>query len=145
MMKSVGTALLGVGLMFAATSFNASSQDAARGVFQACEPEIKAHCSEVTPGEGRIFACMYAYEDKLSAKCSHAIDDLADAMDFLFANANEALAICAPDIEAQCSETEVGGGRILTCLSEKQDKVGAECKQVIDIFSEKFGLKDDGS
>ncbi|KZL28577.1 cysteine rich repeat-containing protein [Pseudovibrio sp. Ad37] len=150
MIKSLGAVLFGLGLLVAATGHNAIAQDtagknAAQGVFEACEPEIKSHCKEVTPGEGRIFACMYAYEDKLSKQCSTAIDDFADALDFFFANARQALAICAPDIEAQCSETAVGGGRVLTCLSEKQDKVGAECKEVIEVFSEKFGLKEKDS
>jgi hypothetical protein len=32
-------------------------------VTTACEPEIKAYCSQVTLGEGRLLACFYAHED----------------------------------------------------------------------------------
>ena len=42
-----------------------------------CEEELTTYCSEVTPGEGRILACMYAFEDKLSGKCEFALYDAA--------------------------------------------------------------------
>jgi len=30
-----------------------------------CEVELKTYCSEVTFGEGRILACLYAHNDKI--------------------------------------------------------------------------------
>src|SRR5258708_4103481 len=35
-------------------------------VMEACQADIKQFCANVTPGEGREFACLRAYEDKLS-------------------------------------------------------------------------------
>lgn len=140
MMKTIGTAVFCLGLLISAFSHGAVAQ-VPKGVLEACETERETFCREVTPGEGRLFACMYAYEDKLSKGCSKAIDDFADAMDYLFANANEALAVCAPDIEENCSEIAAGGGRILTCLAEKKAEVGKECQEVVEVFSERFGLK----
>ncbi|CTQ51792.1 Cysteine rich repeat [Roseibium album] len=119
---------------------SAFAQGPVVGVLEACETEISTYCAEVTPGDGRILSCMYAYEDKISDGCAASIVDLADALDFMFANAREAIAICAPDIEANCSNVEFGGGRVLTCLKENASKVSAECQPVVSSFSEKFGL-----
>ncbi len=42
-------------------------------VMEACETEITAYCSQVTPGEGRLLACFYAHEDKISGRCQYAV------------------------------------------------------------------------
>ena len=39
-----------------------------------CSHEIQTYCQDVTPGEGRIVACLQAYEDKVSAICRAALD-----------------------------------------------------------------------
>jgi len=36
---------------------------------EACKADIKQFCANVTPGEGREFACLKSYEDKISAGC----------------------------------------------------------------------------
>ena len=46
-------------------------------VARGCEKELTSYCSNVTPGEGRILACMYAHEDKLSGMCEYALYDAA--------------------------------------------------------------------
>ena len=42
-------------------------------VVNGCKVEIEKYCAQVTPGEGRVLACLFAYEDKLSAKCEYAL------------------------------------------------------------------------
>lgn len=37
-----------------------------------CRAEIKTYCKDVTPGEARILACLYAHEDKLPGRCRYA-------------------------------------------------------------------------
>lgn len=127
-------------LLMLFSGLSAYAQGPVAGVLEACETEISTYCADVTPGDGRILSCMYAYEDKISDGCAASIVDLADALDFMFANAREAIAICAPDIEAKCSGVEFGGGRILSCLKENASKVSDQCQPVISAFSEKFGL-----
>lgn len=120
----------------------AVAQGPVKGVLEACETEITTYCDEVTPGHGRMLSCMYAHEDKISDECAASIVDLADALDFLFANVGNAVALCAADIEANCSGVEFGGGRILSCLKANADKVSAECQPVVSSFSDQFGLND---
>jgi hypothetical protein len=44
---------------------------------------------------------------------------------------SEARAACATDIQALCAGVQPGGGRILACLKEHQDKVSDGCKQAV--------------
>ena len=46
-------------------------------VAKGCEKEFKMYCKDVTPGEGRGLACLYAHEDKLSGQCEYALYDAA--------------------------------------------------------------------
>ena len=35
-------------------------------VIEACQNEIDSFCNQVTPGGGRMLACFYAHENKLT-------------------------------------------------------------------------------
>lgn len=55
----------------------AAEQDLLQSVADGCKAEIDTYCSKVTPGQGRVLACLYAHGDKLSAKCEYALYDAA--------------------------------------------------------------------
>ncbi len=40
---------------------------------EGCQAEIETYCKDVTPGEARILACLYAHEDKLPERCLYAL------------------------------------------------------------------------
>src|SRR5512143_2371969 len=46
-----------------------------------CDKEIKMLCKDVTPGEGRVLACLYSFWDKLSDQCDNALFDAAVQLD----------------------------------------------------------------
>ncbi|SDR21218.1 cysteine rich repeat-containing protein [Pseudovibrio sp. Tun.PSC04-5.I4] len=141
MIKSIGTAVFSLGLLMMTFGQTAAAQEGpVQGMLEACQTEIETSCAKVNPGQGRLFACMYAYEDQVSDRCSKAIIDFADAMDYLFASANETMTVCAPDIEEKCSDVAFGGGRILSCLAEKKSDVTPQCQAAAAGFAERFGL-----
>ena len=111
---------------------NATSATQAQDVLKACEADIKTYCSQVTLGDGRLLACMYAHEDKISPECDVAIADAADQLDWFLSSVREALETCAPDIQKHCADVEAGQGRIYACLRIKKDKIGDDCKAVVD-------------
>lgn len=97
-----------------------------------CEKELTTYCKDVTPGEGRILACLYAHGDKVSGRCEYAVYDAAAqlqrAVSTLAYLANE----CDADFEKVCGKVELGEGRILTCLKENQAIVTPRCNQAMD-------------
>lgn len=85
----------------------------------------------MTLGEGRMLACFYAHEDKLSGQCQYALYDAAAQLERAISDLNYVATQCAADIESQCASVELGEGRILECLNSKPDVVSAPCKQAI--------------
>ncbi|MFW2367838.1 MAG: cysteine rich repeat-containing protein, partial [Desulforhopalus sp.] len=98
-------------------------EDFAKG----CEEELSSYCKDVTPGEGRILACLYAFEDKLSSRCEHALYDSMAKLSRTLTNFSYATGECAEDMVSLCSETVVGEGRVLDCLKQSKDKVSKQC------------------
>jgi hypothetical protein len=48
-------------------------QEKMAAIKQACDADLKQFCANVTPGQGREFACLHAYDDKVSAGCKAAL------------------------------------------------------------------------
>ena len=42
---------------------------------EGCRADIDTYCAQVTPGEQRLMACIYAYNDKLSDECKGNVRD----------------------------------------------------------------------
>ena len=107
------------------------AQSAAEQVLTGCEAEVRDHCSEVTPGEGRLLACLYAHGDKLSGQCEFALYDAAVRLERAINALTYVAGECRADIRAQCSRVQAGEGRILQCLEGAGDKVSAQCTQAL--------------
>jgi hypothetical protein len=101
-------------------------------VMTACEPEISAYCSQVTLGEGRLLACFYAHEDKLSGRCQYALYEGAARLEQFAAAVTHLAVECMDDLETYCAQVELGEGRVATCLLEHRGEVTDACRQAID-------------
>jgi len=108
------------------------SQDPVTTVVEGCESEIEAFCSQVSPGEGRMLACFYAHEDKLSGKCEYALYSAAAQLEQAVSALKYVASQCKNDIESFCANVEIGEGRILDCLAAQGDAVSAECTAAIE-------------
>jgi hypothetical protein len=97
-------------------------------VANGCKTEITTYCKDVKPGEGRILACLYAYEDKLSGKCEYALYDAAARLERAVAALSYVAKECEADIAANCSGVKAGEGRVLQCLEKNEAKVSKRCK-----------------
>ena len=94
-----------------------------------CKTELETYCKDVTPGEGRKLACIYAHNDKLSSKCEKAQYDSAQEFSVAAAILSAFAEACQADIEKLCSTVTNGEGRILKCLEENKEKVSANCNE----------------
>lgn len=106
-------------------------------VAMGCKTEIETHCKAVTPGEGRILACLYAYQDKLSGKCEYALYNAAVRLERAVAALTYVANECEADLAANCAGVRAGDGRLLQCLEKSEAKVSQRCKGAL----KEVGLK----
>jgi hypothetical protein len=96
---------------------------------EGCKKELDMYCKSVTPGEGRILACLYAFEDKLSGRCVYALYDAANQLEQAVMALRYLANECKGDVSSLCADTVPGEGRILKCLEKNEAKVSSRCKQ----------------
>ena len=110
-------------------------------VVTGCEEELKSYCSKVTPGEGRILACLYAHNDRISGKCEYALYDAAAQLERFVSALSYVVNECEDDIQKYCGSVQAGEGRIAECMLDKnKDKISKRCKQAmkdVDLTYEK--------
>ncbi len=102
-----------------------------------CKTELETYCKSVTPGEGRVLACLYAYQDKLSGKCEYALYDAAVRLERAVAALSYVANECEADLAANCAGVRAGEGRLLQCLEKNEAKVSNRCKGAL----KEVGLK----
>ena len=85
-----------------------------------------------TLGEGRLLACFYAHEDKLSGQCQWALYEGAAQLEMFAAAVTHVATECWDDLEKYCAEVELGEGRVGTCLLEHKAEVTDACRQAMD-------------
>lgn len=94
-----------------------------------CMTELETFCQDVTPGEGRGVACLYAHSDKLSTPCLTALYQAKGEFKNAIDNVNVFVEDCREDILAECSKVAIGEGRILACLEKNKKKISAKCSE----------------
>jgi len=114
-------------LVTAATAQEGVVETVANG----CKVEIEKYCTQVTPGEGRVLACLYAHGDKLSAKCEFALYDAAVQLERAVAALTYVANECDADLDKYCGAIAPGEGRLLDCLEKYDKQVSKRCKNAI--------------
>ena len=109
----------------------AAAQDPVQDALSACKPEIETYCSQVSPGDGRLLACFFAHEDKLSGQCSWALYEASVELEQFVAAIGHLATQCHDDLIEHCGDVEMGEGRVGVCLLDHEDDVSAACLQAI--------------
>jgi hypothetical protein len=100
-------------------------------VTNGCKKELETYCKDVTPGEGRVLACLYAYEDKLSGQCEYALYDAAAQLERALTALTYVANECRDDLQKFCSDIRPGQGRLLACIDKNEKQVSGRCKQAM--------------
>jgi hypothetical protein len=130
-MKTKGIIItLALVLVFLGASISAQAgDDLVETVVKGCQKELETYCKDVTPGEGRMLACIYAHSDKLSGQCEYALYDAAAQLERAVAALSYVVNECRDDLENLCADVPAGEGRLAKCLEQNDAKVSARCKQ----------------
>jgi Cysteine rich repeat len=100
-------------------------------VREGCSGELTQYCAEVTPGEGRLLACLYAHGDKLSGQCEFALYDAAARLERAISAITYVASECRAELEAHCANVEVGEGRAAQCLKDHASELSPGCDQAL--------------
>jgi hypothetical protein len=127
-----GLVILGIlALCFGMVTGVSAQQALIETVANGCKTEIESYCKTVTPGEGRVLACLYAHQDKLSGKCEFALYDAAVRLERAVAALSYAANECEDDLDKYCQGVQAGEGRLLECIDKNETKVSSRCKQAL--------------
>ena len=136
-MKKRVVLLAVVSMFFVSVTSVWAADNVVETVAKGCEKELTSYCKDVTPGEGRILACLYAHSDKLTGQCEYALYDAAVQLERFVAALSYVANECDADLEKYCADIAVGEGRVLKCLDENSSKISARCTQALKDVSAK--------
>ena len=141
-MKNLTTVIVFLVALLVITSNANAIEDLIKSVATGCEKELKSYCSEVTPGEGRVLACLYAHGDKISGRCEYALYNAAAKLERFVAALSYVVNECDDDLEKYCDSVRAGEGRLAECLLNKnKDKISERCSQAIKDVDLKYEKK----
>lgn len=129
------TTLILAALVFSAVATESPVKEGLQGAVDTftdgCQQELTTFCKDVTPGEGRILACLYAFQDKLTPRCEYALYDSMSQLDRTLTNLSYAISECRSDLETYCAEIKPGEGRLLDCLNRNETKISNRCNYAL--------------
>ncbi len=120
-----------VALLVAGGPVRAAEESLADTVKKACNKELTTFCKGVPQGQGRILACLYAFEDKVSDKCIYAVYNAAAELEQAVNALKFAASQCQGDLQKYCADVKLGEGRGLACLNKHDKDVSQNCKDAL--------------
>lgn len=108
----------------------------AQNVEEHCAADIAELCPQVSPGDGRIAACLYAHTDLISDECYAATSQVGLILERFFDRLASTYEICAEEIQAHCSAAVELGMGIGLCLLANQSQVNEQCIQSVSRFQQ---------
>jgi hypothetical protein len=120
-----------MGALVLAAFSTGAAEDLVQSVAEGCKAELESYCKDVTPGEGRVLSCLYAYEDKLSGRCEYALYDAAAQLERAIGALTYLANECKADLQQHCSQIEPGQGRLAICLKKNEQQMSARCQQAM--------------
>ena len=137
-MKSILINLMGTIFIISIVSTGYADKNIVQDVAGNCKVELETFCKDITPGKGRIFACLQAYSDRLSSQCRDAVSDATGQIKVLAAAISFVKSECGEDLQQFCKDVPAGEGRIMNCLEKNDDNLNQRCRKAL----KEAGLKE---
>ena len=119
---------LGFALVLTPLVSSSAQESVADMVLNSCKKELVDHCSKVKPGRGRIVACLYAHNDKLSDQCSLTLEIGVVQLRMILSAVSHVVDQCQDDLDKYCGDVEIGGGQMYQCMSKNRTNLKQKCK-----------------
>jgi hypothetical protein len=124
-------------LIFGGGSFGIANaqdriEDYVAGLKAGCTKELKAQCKGVKEGRGRLLACLYAHEDRLSARCGNVVLGSLDRLGIMLGALANVGRVCEADAKRLCNGVAAGQGNLIGCLAQAKRNVSAQCNATLD-------------
>lgn len=105
----------------------------------ACLADAQRLCSDVPPGNARVYYCLRGAWNQLSDGCRSLLD-------WSQRRANEVALDCQADAFAYCQGVPAGQGRLFACLAGNRGRISSECRKAmaeVDAFKQACGADRD--
>ena len=98
-----------------------------------CASDIKNFCSNITIGGGRVVACLYAHNDKITGQCTFAMIEASVALNATMASLRHLAknTSCRSDLRQYCRGIPAGGGRLYRCLRSNRATLTDGCRSAL--------------
>ena len=110
-MNSICKVVLCFDLLMIAMAPVHAQENLARDLADHCKADIETRCHDVTPGDGRIIACLYTYADKLPDKCKKVVMKSSEQIRLISSAIRFVHDECRDDLEQFCKDIPPGEGR----------------------------------
>jgi hypothetical protein len=117
-MKKSYLVILAITLILVSGTSALAADDLVQTVVEGCKKKLEIYCKDVTPGQGRVLACLYARSDKLSGQCEYALYDAAAQLERFVATLSYVANECGEDLNKLCSGVPAGQGLLLNCIEK---------------------------
>ena len=121
-MKSASSAVaLGAALLLSASTVAVNAMGGGScHLRKTCAVDLNSLCAGVTPGEGRVRACLMAHMANMSTTCSAKL-----SREIYLATE------CEADVKHFCGNVVSGGGPIASCVQTHFGEVSNSCKSAL--------------
>jgi hypothetical protein len=111
---------LGAALVLAGSTVGVKARGGGGGPPQECAVDLRSLCEGITPGGGRIRACIMSHMGSLSSACSAKLS-----------RATYVAQACEADVTRFCGGVKSGHNRIASCMKPHLREVGGSCKRAL--------------
>jgi len=94
---------------------------------EGCDEDIKQHCDGLGDNADKVFMCLAAYEEHLTAECKTGILEAALSVKMGAAALDYSIRACEADADKYCLDVEPGEGRIIGCIKDNESGVSEAC------------------
>ncbi len=127
--------------LFAALSISlhpAAAQAPGGALKQDCGADVQRFCRAITPGEGRVVACLISHSDKIAPRCRLTAFLAGKALADSLIRLDRLAFDCGADIKSLCFNIHPGGGRVYDCLRKNRAKLLPSCRQAMPKFEAEY-------